>query len=151
MANEISEDYIQKSGVRRTNSFIDNQNNDNRERTRVSDISEDILQSSFLDILSDQYKIIGQIFDTYIILEKGQSVYLIDQHAAHERLLYNKFLKEIKDERVVSQRLAEPRVLELSNEDYILLSDNINLFVKLGFHIEDFGTGAVIIRKCLWF
>ncbi len=144
-ANEISDGYIQKIGE--TGSFVDNQNKDNGEQAQMGSVCEDMLQSSFLDTLLNQYKIVGQIFDTYIILEKEQSIYLIDQHAAHERLLYNRFLEEIKGEKVVSQRLAEPKVLELSNEDYILLSNNMDLFIKLGFHIEDFGTGAVIIRE----
>ncbi|HZJ76367.1 MAG TPA: DNA mismatch repair endonuclease MutL [Oscillospiraceae bacterium] len=114
----------------------------------INEIDENYTkQSSFLDALSSQYKIIGQIFNTYIILEKEQSIYLIDQHAAHERLLYNRFLKEIEDENIVSQKLVEAKVLELSNEDYILLSDNMDLFIKLGFHMEDFGINAVIIRE----
>ena len=118
------------------------------EDAMINEIDEDYTkQSSFLDTLSSQYKIIGQIFNTYIILEKEQSIYLIDQHAAHERLLYNRFLKEIEDESVVSQKLVEAKVLELSNEDYILLSDNMDLFIKLGFHMEDFGINAVIIRE----
>ena len=114
----------------------------------INEIDEDYTkQSSFLSTLSNQYKIIGQIFNTYIILEKEQSIYLIDQHAAHERLLYNRFLKEIENENVVSQKLVEPKILELSNEDYILLSDNLDLFIRLGFHVEDFGINAVIIRE----
>lgn len=118
------------------------------EDAMTNEIDEDYTkQSSLLDTLASQYKIIGQIFNTYIILEKEQSIYLIDQHAAHERLLYNKFLKEIEDESVVSQKLVEAKVLELSNEDYILLSDNMDLFIKLGFHIENFGINAIIIRE----
>lgn len=118
------------------------------EDAMINEIDEDYTkQSSFLDTLPSQYKIIGQIFNTYIILEKEQSIYLIDQHAAHERLLYNRFLKEIEDESVVSQKLVEAKVLELSNEDYILLSDNMDLFIKLGFHMEDFGINAIIIRE----
>lgn len=142
LINEVNGDYTKKFSAKKTNQFIDN-----KEQTQISDTDENIVQSSFLNTLLNQYKIIGQIFNTYIILEKESSIYLIDQHAAHERLLYNRFLEEIKNEKVVSQRLVEPKVLELSNEDYILLSNNMNLFVKLGFHIEDFGTNAIIIRE----
>ncbi len=147
-------DRTEKSGGAVGNTGIA-ENTNIVENALVNEINEDYedntgdhaVQFTFLDTLLNQYKIIGQIFNTYIILEKEQSIYLIDQHAAHERLIYNRFIDEIKNENVVSQRLVEPKILELSNEDYILLSDNIDLFIKLGFYIEDFGINAVIIRE----
>ncbi|MFW5648348.1 MAG: DNA mismatch repair endonuclease MutL [Candidatus Alkaliphilus sp. MAG34] len=147
LINEACDNYVQKSNVAEKGQFVDKQDRDNENWVQVSDTYEDTVQSSFLDTLLDQYKIIGQIFDTYIILEKGQSFYLIDQHAAHERLIYNKFLEEIKNEKVISQRLVQPKILELSNEDYILLSENMGSFIKMGFHIEEFGMNSVIIRE----
>ena len=147
LANEVNEYYAQNPSVQKTDQFINKQDKNNEKQTQTDDIHEDIVQSSFLNTLLNQYKIIGQIFNTYIILEKEQSIYLIDQHAAHERLLYNKFLDEVRNEKIVSQKLVEPEILELTNEDYILLSNNMNLFVKLGFRIEDFGTNSVIIRE----
>lgn len=108
---------------------------------------EEIIQSSFLTNLLDQYKIIGQIFNTYIVLEKEDGIFLIDQHAAHERLLFNKFTNEIQTSTIASQRLLEPQVLELSNEDYLSLFANISIFNKLGFSIDDFGINTVIIRE----
>jgi len=137
--------YVQDSGIKPTNDFIDSKNNE--EQLAITCGEEDTVQFSFLNTLLDRYKIVGQIFNTYIVLEKDQSMYLIDQHAAHERLLYNKFLEEIKSEKVASQRLLEPQVIELSNEDYMLLFNKIDLFFKLGFQIEDFGTNAIIIRE----
>jgi len=137
--------YVQDSGIKPTNDFIDSKNNE--EQLAITCVEEDTVQFSFLNTLLEQYKIVGQIFNTYIVLEKDQSMYLIDQHAAHERLLYNKFLEEIKSEKVASQRLLEPQVIELSNEDYMLLFNKIDLFFKLGFQIEDFGTNAIIIRE----
>lgn len=145
--NEIHENYTENFDIKTIDRFIDKQNENKEKQTEIDNTYKDVIQSSFLDTLLNQYKITGQIFNTYIILEKEESIYLIDQHAAHEKLLYNKFLEEIKNEKVISQGLIEPKVLELSNEDYVLLSDNMNLFVKLGFHIEDFGTNTVLIRE----
>jgi len=144
--NETKEKYIQDSSIKLINDLITT-NNSVVEQLKITDVEEDTVQFSFLNTLLDQYKIAGQIFNTYILLEKDQSMYLIDQHAAHERLLYNKFLEETKNENVASQRLLEPQVLELSNEDYMLLSNKMDLFIKLGFQIEDFGVNAVIIRE----
>lgn len=145
LINEIQGKYIQDSNIGPINQFIDDKNNE--EQLQINCLEEDIVQFSFLNTLLDQYKIVGQIFNTYIVLEKDKSMYLIDQHAAHERLLYNKFLKEIKNEKVVSQRLIESKVLELSSEDYMLLSNNMSIFRKLGFEIEDFGINTIIIRQ----
>lgn len=145
LINETQGKYIQDSNTGEISQPIDDKNNE--EQLQINCLEEDIVQFSFLNTLLDQYKIVGQIFNTYIVLEKDQSMYLIDQHAAHERLLYNKFLEEIKNEKVVSQRLIESKVLELSSEDYMLLSNNMSIFRKLGFEMEDFGINAIIIRQ----
>lgn len=122
--------------------------NPNREEGQQLSIDEEEeLQVSFLNTIFHNHKIIGQIFNTYIVLEKDQAMYLIDQHAAHERLLYNKLREEVKREAVISQSLLEPKVLELSSEDYLLLFDNIHIFTKIGFLIEDFGGNAIIVRE----
>lgn len=146
LINENNHIYTEKSNLKGSNHFIDIENTNN-EQIKFNTRDEDTIQSSFLNTLLNQYKIIGQLFNTYIILEKEDSIYLIDQHAAHERLLYNRFLEEIRNKKVVSQRLLEVEVLDLSNEDYILLSTNIDIFRKLGFNIEDFGVNTVIIRE----
>ncbi|QUH20760.1 DNA mismatch repair endonuclease MutL [Alkaliphilus sp. B6464] len=145
LISETQGKYIQDSNTGEISQPIDDKNNE--EQLQINCLEEDIVQFSFLNTLLDQYKIVGQIFNTYIVLEKDQSMYLIDQHAAHERLLYNKFLEEIKNEKVVSQRLIESKVLELSSEDYMLLSNNMSIFRKLGFEIEDFGINTIIIRQ----
>lgn len=118
------------------------------EQIQIASVEDhNIVQSSFLNSLLDRYHIVGQIFSTYIILENEGSMYLIDQHAAHERLLYNTFRQEIKAEKVASQRLLAPMVLELSKEDYMFLLNHLYIFEKLGFEIENFGGNDIIIRQ----
>lgn len=146
LIGEADQKYSEFNKVGNINKFIDMEINNYAEEIQAN-VSEDISQSSFLNMLLEDYKIIGQIFNTYIILEKESSIYLIDQHAAHERLIYNQFLKEIKNGRPVSQILMEAEVLDLANEDYIFLLDNIDLFKRLGFSIEDFGVNTAIIRE----
>lgn len=106
-----------------------------------------ITQENFLTNILKDYKIIGQLFNTYIIVEKDLSMFLIDQHAAHERVVYNKMLKEHKENNIASQRLLEPKVLELSNEDYSFIIQYLDRFIKLGFQIESFGFNTLIIRE----
>lgn len=135
-----------ETDIKNISRFIDQEINNYAEQLQYKSI-EVRTQVDFLNILLDDYKIIGQIFNTYIILEKDQSIYLIDQHAAHERLIYNQFLQEINNEKLVSQVLVEPEVFQLSNEDCTLLFHNIDLFTKLGFSIKNFGTNTAIIRE----
>lgn len=105
------------------------------------------LQGNFILGLLEGYRIIGQLFKSYILIEKDDRLYLMDQHAAHERLIYNRLLDEFNRKEVISQQLMEPYVMNLSGEDYGLMIANIDIFCSLGFEIEDFGQNTVIIRS----
>lgn len=90
------------------------------------------------------YTVIGTVFDTYIIVEQGDSVFYIDQHAAHERINYEKLIKgELKFD---SQILLTAKVVTLSPSDFSCLKDNIERFSELGFDIEEFGALSVSIH-----
>ena len=82
------------------------------------------------------YKIIGQIFTTYWIVEQGESIFLIDQHAAHERVLYERFMKSFNESSVMSQRLIEPVMLNLTENEIEAINKNMDLLSKAGFEIE---------------
>ncbi len=90
-------------------------------------------------------RIIGIAFGTYIILEKEGRLYFIDFHAAHERILYDALMD--KKEAPESQRLAFPRVMELSVDDHALVIENIDLFSENGFDIEDFSDNSIKISS----
>ncbi|MBO4562497.1 MAG: DNA mismatch repair endonuclease MutL [Clostridia bacterium] len=91
------------------------------------------------------YTIVGVAFDTYIIVEQGDSVFYIDQHAAHERILYEKLIKdELKFD---SQILLTSRVINLSPTEHACLMDNIERFRELGFEIEDFGAMSISVHS----
>lgn len=92
-------------------------------------------------------QIIGQFHGTYIIAEDGDNLYMIDQHAAHEKILFEKYKKSIQSGSVLSQILATPVVVELSPIDYNYYIENENIFKKTGFKIESFGDTAVNIRE----
>ena len=91
-------------------------------------------------------KIIGQIFGTYWIMEYDGSVYMIDQHAAHEKVMYEKFVKEISSNKVTSQNLLPPVVVTLSGSQRQIAEEISDHLHKLGFEIEPFGGNEYVIK-----
>ena len=88
-------------------------------------------------------RVIGQVFDTYIVAEMGESVYLIDKHAAHERILFN----SLKDSVEISvQQLLTPISVTLNPNEYDAIINNTDLLLNSGFEIDDFGNSSVIVR-----
>ena len=93
------------------------------------------------------YKIAGQIFGTYVIIEKDDCMYLLDQHAAHERLIYDKLKKEISEKTLITQKLFVPYVIKLTPSELAVLEENREFFSGLGFDVSDYGGGSVAIRE----
>ena len=92
-------------------------------------------QRSYLDEEAEA-KIIGAAFDTYVIVEHGEDLYMIDQHAAHERLIYEKLLDQFVHENVVSQHLLIPQDNKITYEEKSVLKDYIPQLEKLGFSLD---------------
>ena len=97
--------------------------------------------------VDEYFKIVGQVFNSYIIAEKGDEMMIIDQHAAHERLKYEELKAEIASKQVVSQMLIEPVIVNLTGSEMTAYRDNKQLFDDIGFESEEFGDDAVIIRS----
>ncbi len=101
------------------------------------------MESSLIELVESQleseYKIVGQIFNTYLILESEGKVYFIDQHACHERYIYDGLLKEVNAGNVDIQDMLVPFVLECNNAQYEFFTSMIDNLRQLGFDIEDFG------------
>ena len=85
------------------------------------------------------YKIVGQVFDTYWIVQLHDNMYIIDQHAAHERVLYEKTLRGMKTREYTSQYISPPIVLDLSMQEAELFRKYMDQFTRIGFEIEPFG------------
>ncbi len=92
-------------------------------------------------------RLLGEAFKTYIICEYDNKVCLIDKHAAHERIIYNKIKKNAQDN-VSSQVLLTPVTVTLNKNEYNVIIENLDVFSKAGYLVEDFGTGTVIVREC---
>jgi DNA mismatch repair protein MutL len=88
---------------------------------------------------------IGQIGATYIIAEGPDGLYLIDQHAAHERILFEKMMKQMSDV-IPSQPLLSPEIVHLPLQQAVLLQDKLEILKKLGFEISEFGPNTFQVR-----
>lgn len=100
----------------------------------------DMFESSLLTKKKeDTYQIVGQIFSTYWIVQQDDQMYIIDQHAAHEKVLYEKLTAEFKDKKVSQQLLNPPILLSLSTREEEVVKECEKEFSDLGFQIEHFG------------
>tara|TARA_Y100000310_G_scaffold127564_1_gene126702 strand:- start:1129 stop:2841 length:1713 start_codon:yes stop_codon:yes gene_type:complete len=92
------------------------------------------------------FLLIGQINKTYILAENNKGLLIIDQHAAQERISYEKFMKQYEKEGIKTQKLVKPKVINLSAAESGVMEDNISFLSKLGFNIEAYGNNSFILR-----
>ena len=91
------------------------------------------------DTARPSHRILGQIFDTYWLVEYQNALYIIDQHAAHEKVLYERMMREFQNKQVTSQMLCPPMVLSLSGSEAQLVEKYADVFRETGYEIESFG------------
>ncbi|MBQ3523056.1 MAG: DNA mismatch repair endonuclease MutL [Clostridia bacterium] len=91
-------------------------------------------------------RLIGEAYKTYIFIELNGKLCVIDKHAAHERILFNKLKSQSQNSG--SQMLLAPVTVTLGKEEYIAVTENIETIAKSGFEVQDFGNGTVIVRSC---
>lgn len=97
------------------------------------------------DVTPD-YRVVGELFKTYIVVESEEKALLIDKHAAHERMIYEKLKSEQNGS--ASQVLMIPLTVSLNKDEYSILLENRETIGKTGFLIDDFGSGTVVVREC---
>ena len=100
----------------------------------------DLFREELLTPQSRQrHKLIGQLFDTYWLVEFDDQFYIIDQHAAHEKVNYERLTKQFQEQAIVSQYISPPLIVSLNLEEESLLKTNMDYFRNFGFEIENFG------------
>jgi DNA mismatch repair protein MutL len=99
------------------------------------------------ETIYDHLKIIGQLFNTYIISEKDKNLYLIDQHAAHEKVLYEQLMKEFRSKTVHSQLLLSPMTINLTYDELEFVMEKEEMISNLGIKIESFGRDTILVRE----
>ncbi len=93
-----------------------------------------------------EYRILGQIFDTYWLINYQDKLMIMDQHAAHEKVKYEKFIKALKDKQVSSQLLNPPLVVTMTGQQENVYKEYAHIFAGLGFEIEEFGGNEYALR-----
>lgn len=107
-------------------------------------IPEPVCTPSRPDIYEDA-RLVGELFDTYLLLQTEKELLFVDKHAAHERLLFNQLMKEGPGED--RQLLLTPVTVHLSQEEYAVVLEHLELFAQAGLGVEDFGEGYVVVRE----
>lgn len=107
--------------------------------------AEEALPVTFTTDETPEARVIGELFRTYILVERGGELLMIDKHAAHERMLYEQYKRDHGE--VPSQLMLMPLTVRLSREEYRAVVDNTELLAQAGFHVEDFGEGTVLLSE----
>ena len=95
----------------------------------------------------NSYNIIGQFLATYWLIEQDDAIYLIDQHAGHERVVYERLLNQYRDSYVASQTLVDPMIVNLSDKESVVIDENSRLFSRFGYNIEHMGVNEYAIKS----
>lgn len=140
-SEEIRQEYVQKQESYLPANYLLKRIQKSKEEKSLEIKPQIVNTKNKLD-----YKLIGVVFKTFIIIEINDELYFIDQHAAHERVLY----EQVKDsynsgKKPETQMLILPTVLPLKPAEIELIKDNIEIFEKVGFQIEDFGSNTIKI------
>ena len=145
-SKEFEEMYLKLFGTKPVREKNDNELKEEKEQN-IDDIAT-IGNTSVFDNLEEyqkpNYKFIGIVFNTYIIIEIDKEMYIIDQHAAHERILYEKVKANYyNDENKDSQLMLLPDIITLSHKEMEIARDNMSMFRKAGFMVEEFGENTI--------
>ncbi|MBR2401950.1 MAG: DNA mismatch repair endonuclease MutL [Lachnospiraceae bacterium] len=106
-----------------------------------------LFEEQFLsETAKETYDILGQIFGTYWIVSYADRMYLIDQHAAHEKVKYERLIKAIAEKQVLTQSIMPPVILQTSAKEEQVILEHLDAFLQMGFEIEEFGDHAFCLR-----
>ena len=143
----FDEMYAKLFGTKPISTSISTQN---EEKTDTKNQAFDILKDNISvfeeseEYKKPTYKFIGIVFNTYIIIEMDKEMYIIDQHAAHERIMYEKVKKNYYSESTKdSQMLLLPDIITLSHKEMEIAKENMEMFEKAGFSLEEFGDNTI--------
>lgn len=136
--------FAQQSTLESKNPETDTDSTDINPITNTDEINVETRDNVFID---EYFKIVGQVFSTYIIAEKGDKMLLIDQHAAHERLKYEELKKALANKQIMSQILIEPVIVKMTPSEFSAFFEVQNELQNMGFECDEFGDNEVIVRS----
>ena len=137
--SELKKDVPETTGEKQQHSSITEQTSRQLEMTEVF-CEENGYQTNFIEeAKKSNIRIIGQLFDTYWLTEAEDKLFIIDQHAAHEKVLFERNMKTFANRDYTSQQLSPPIILSLTMQEQNALKNNLEELTKLGFEIDEFG------------
>ena len=131
--------------------IIKNTSSSNNNSIDIKSSEESTLKHSEPTPKFPDLRIIGQFRKTYILAEYLDTLYIIDQHVAHEKILFEKYVKDIENNEIVVQRLLIPCIIDLSLDDFECYKENIHVFADSGFVIEEFGGNTIALKEVPYF
>ena len=134
---------MHKEATKTNNSVAEENNYNTSVKPEQLELFDDKLLSKESRI---KHQIIGQVFDTYWIVQYGDKMFIIDQHAAHEKVLYERTLKRLKDRQTLSQTINPPIILSLTMSEEQVVKDYMDYFHELGYELEEFGGHEYAVR-----
>ncbi len=145
------QETLQMSAIRRVFGNENAQNNIIKADNHIlveRPVQMNIFEDNFLsEEARSKHQILGQVFGTYWIVSFGERLVFIDQHAAHEKVKYERLLKELSEKTIQSQMISPPIVLQLSGREETVLKERFEAFTSMGFEIEEFGENAYALRS----
>ena len=127
--------------LKKLETYVQKKQEELKEFEVLTDVEQEkLFDEGFLNVKNSiRHKIIGQVFDTYWIVELDEKMYIIDQHAAHEKVLYERFKRRIDEDNVYSQTISPSIIVSLSSSEIDVFNKYRDNFIKLGFEVESFG------------
>lgn len=158
--NDVIKDEIIKYNIAKNDIISEAVKSKNQDTQKIINnaVKEDIveapvqqtlasLDSSFLSKdAKEKHKIIGQLFDTYWLIEYEQKLYIMDQHAAHEKVLYEKTMERLKNKEFTSQMVSPPIIVTLDNKEMEVFEKYKEQFETMGYSVENFGGKEYMIN-----
>ena len=115
---------------------------------QITDVTQETLfgEQFLSEKAKENYEILGQIFGTYWIVAYSDRMYMIDQHAAHEKVKYERLVKAVREKEVLSQSILPPVILQTSAKEELAMLEHMESFLQMGFEIEEFGDHTFCLR-----
>ena len=131
----VESDLDDKANIKSNNEQID----ESEILNPVQQTLENVIPNFISEEARKNYKIIGQLFKTYWLIEYDEKLFIIDQHAAHEKVLYEKTMKLLKDKELTSQTISPPIIISLDASETEMLNKHMDQIKRMGYEVEHFG------------
>ncbi len=137
--NSFKSDFSESSSFRRPGNFNSEEKVQGEDQVRSGETS--IFTTCFKN-----YRVVGRVFDLYIVVEMDDDVYFIDQHASHERITFKRLLSAMKQKSGLSQLSVAPEMVRLSPKELLVFKEHRSLLEEIGFVVEPFDEDSIVLR-----